>query len=384
MKSSQQLSQQLAKQWYSADYREQRLLQSFDWPLRLAIGKPSAKIFISQSLQVRQHLADWRKQKVGRVEWQATRYQSASEPVEVPTAWLIDSPDEWIAAAAVGVHQVIKEFKQLKDIVQQIAPIFHKLIVRRRSLWVNKKASEIKLIIRSCQLALLLQPGMAMGRPLRALSIEGFDTKFLEKQRGLLSLLINIRFAGILGGQTLEEFLAASEKGEHWLLLKPLAQGLLPFEQLRLRASELAQIDLPVKNLIIVENEQCLFQLPTVENTLAILGSGLNLNWLKNPNFKNKTIVYWGDIDTWGLKMLAIARNYYPQLQTMLMDIESYCNHEHLAVPEPTNAGMGLPQGLTTEEAKLYQILIQSTNGRLEQERLPASVVQTKLLSVFS
>jgi hypothetical protein len=377
MKSVQQLSHKLATQWLSADHREQRMLSGFDWPLRLAIGKPSAKMFTGQSLQVQQHLADWRKQKIGRVEWISVKYQSASVPVDMPVCWLIDTVDEWIAAS--GAPQVKMEFEQVFSVLQQIDPIFHHLIVRHRSLWANKNNLNDETLVRCCQLAMRLESGMAMGRPLRAVSIAGFDSKFLENQRGLLSQLLNIRFAGVLKNQNLEEFLGASEKGEHWLLLKPLARGMVPFQQLRIRASELAQIGLPAQNLIIVENEQCHHQLPEIENTLAILGGGLNLVWLANPHFKTKKIIYWGDIDSWGLKMLAIARHHQPNLQPLLMDLTTFNQYQRFAVPEPSHAGFTSPAGLTETEAELYQILLKSTRGRLEQEYIATEAVKTCL-----
>ncbi len=377
MKSALQLSNRLAAQWLSADHREQRMLSGSDWSLRLPIGKPSAKMFTGQSLQVQQHLANWRKQQIGQVEWASVKYQSASEPVEMPVYWLIDTVDEWIAAS--GDPQVKMEFEQLIGVLQQIEPIFHHLIVRHRSLWTNKNNLNHETLVRCCQLAMRLESGMAMGRPLRAVSITGFDSKFLENQRGLLSQLLNIRFAGVLKDQNLEEFLDASEKGEHWLLLKPLARGMLPFEQLRVRASELAQIELPAQNLIIVENEQCHHQLPELENTLAILGGGLNLLWLANAHFKTKKIIYWGDIDSWGLKMLAMARHHQLNLQPLLMDLATFNQYQRFAVPEPGHAGFASPTGLTATEGELYQVLLKSTRGRLEQEYIAAETVKVCL-----
>lgn len=381
MKSLQQLRNKLAAQWFSADHREQRMLSSFDWPLRLAIGKPSAKIFTGQSLKVLQHLADWRQQKIGRVEWTSVKYKSASEPVEMPVYWVIDTANEWIAACEDPQTKI--EFKQLIDVLGQVDAIFHQLIIRHRSLWANKNSDNHETLVRCCQLAMRLESGMAMGRPLRAISISGYDSKFIENQRGLLTQLLNVRFAGLLKEQNIETFLGASEKGEHWLLLKPLTRDILPFEQMRLRASELAKIDLPVQNLIIVENEQCHHQLPILENTIAILGGGLNLVWLANAHFKKKTIIYWGDLDTWGLKMLSIARSYLPQLHALLMDRQTYDAYSQLSVPEPISAGADIPTELSNQETKLYQYLLLSASGRLEQERLSEVVVKSKLTEIY-
>jgi len=379
MKSPEELRNKLRSQWLSGDHREQRMLSNIDWPLRLSIGKPAAKTFSNQLSKVKQHLTQWRQQKLGRVEWSSVKYQSATSPVDIPISWLIESPDDWVLACAD--LSITTEFNLLSQIIKQVDPMFHQLIVRHRSLWSNKNNNEQESIIQCCHLAMRLESGMAMQLPLRALPIEGIDSKFFEIHQGLITRLLNIRFSGALHEQNLEGFLGASETGDHWLLIKPLANDLLPFELIRLRASELSRTKLPASNLLIIENEQCHYLLPKLKNTIAILGSGLNLSWLSNADFNKKNIFYWGDIDTWGLRMLAMARQYQPHLKPILMDFETYHQHIKLAVLEPKNAGSDSPRGLTREESDLYQILLETDLGRLEQERLSSKVIEFQLLN---
>ncbi|VAW50581.1 hypothetical protein MNBD_GAMMA06-1664, partial [hydrothermal vent metagenome] len=198
--------------------------------------------------------------------------------------------------------------------------------------------------------------------------------------RTLLIKLLNIRFNNALKNTSkntsLEAFLGAALDNDHWLLVVPLTKGLLPFQQLRLKASELAKIKLPCAHIVLVENEQCHYQLPELQDTIAILGAGLNLNWLNNPHFKSSHIAYWGDIDSWGLKMLSTARNLQPDLTALLMDSETFENNQHLAVVEPQTAGNETPQHLNIAEADLYQKLLQLEKGRLEQEFIDKTMVQ--------
>ena len=379
MKSPEILRNKLCAQWFSADLREQRLLRDFNWPIHLVIGKPAPQILTNDPTKIQQHLLRWRKQKLGRVEWLSVKYKSATKAIDIPSSWLLASADEWVLACAdVSIKA---EFNLLSQIIKQIDPIFHQFIVRHRSLWSNKGNDQQETIVQCCRLAMTLKFGMANGLPLRALSIEGIDSKFLENQRGLITQLLNIRFSGALQVNDLEEFLGATHKGNHWLLIKPLSDGMLPFELLRLRSSELAEINLPANNLLIIENEQCHHLLPKLENTIAILGGGLDLSWMKNKAFKDKNIFYWGDLDTWGFKMLAIARHHQPKLKPILMDYTTYHQYMQFAVPEPINAGSECPKELTIKEAELYKKLLNSDNGRLEQERLPAKEIQLQLLN---
>jgi hypothetical protein len=251
--------------------------------------------------------------------------------------------------------------------------MFRRVLVRQRGALQEKSEAEI---IRAVEVALLLSAGCAQGRPLRALSALGVDSKFFERNRGLMIQLLDARFDGEVSDRGLEEFLGALSEGDHWLLVAPLEPGLLPFSQQRVRASELQSAGLPGSHVLIVENERCLHQLPPLADTVAVLGAGLNLEWMRAEWLGGKQIGYWGDLDTWGLQMLGRARGYQGGLVPLLMDVEvfrTFC--EGSAVAEPGPAGEVAPGGLTVEERELYSILRGAARGRLEQEFLAPSLV---------
>ena len=225
-------------------------------------------------------------------------------------------------------------------------------------------------------MALELTPGCARGRPLRALSVGGIDTKFFERHRTLMAQLLDVLFDGEVDNLGLEAFLGALDETDHWVLLAPLEQGLLPFRQQRIRTTELMDVTLPASRVLIVENEKSLYQLPPVSDTIAILGAGLNLGWLEGRGFEGKQIAYWGDLDTWGLQMLATARGYRPQLHVLLMTRDTFDTHAALsAVAERDPAAESPPTALTEAESMLYRHLRTLERGRLEQEFLPTQLV---------
>lgn len=376
MRSPDELASRLARQWQNADLREQRLLNPESWPLKVSIGKPTGAAVKQQINQVRQHLQRWRGVAVGQVEWQAVRYQSSSEPINIPTTWILATPSEWVHAT--GVREIRKEYETLNRLAAAMDPRFHPLIIRRRSLIMEKPESDV---IRSGELALQLQPECAEGKPLRALSLAGIDSKFFERNRQLVTLMLDILFDGQASETGLEAFLGAKDEGHHWLLVADLDGTLLPFSQMRIRASELQTTQLPGQRLLLVENERCLHQLPTSPGTIAVLGSGLNLSWLKAPWLTDKTIAYWGDIDTWGLTMLGRAREQLRHLTPLLMDRGIFEEFgKEAAVKEPLPASPVAPSSLNSGEVELYNLLLQSTQGRLEQEFLPVKIVRAAVL----
>jgi hypothetical protein len=371
MKSPDELAARLARQWHDPDVREQRLLHTDSWPLRLTIGKPTGGQVTEQFEQVRRHIEQWRRVTVGTVAWEWVAYRGTAEPIDLPLSWQLATPSEWVEAT--GNIDIRREYQRLARVVAASDQLFHRLLVRRRQLIRDRVEAEV---VKAAELALLLQPGCAEGVPLRALSVAGIDSKFFERHRSLIIPLLDLRFDGAVTELGLAGFLGALDDSDHWLLLADLDGTLLPFSQQRVRDKELIDTPLQCSHVVVVENENCLHQLPRVNGTIAILGAGLNLAWMAAPWLAGKAVAYWGDIDTWGLTMLARARTYRPSLTPLLMSAAVFDQYRKAhAVPEPSPAGTTPPEGLREDEAALYALLLVTEKGRLEQEFLPKADV---------
>ncbi|EDW1733058.1 hypothetical protein S726_005277 [Salmonella enterica subsp. enterica] len=379
MFSPDELRKKLARQWDNAKLRAGRLLPPGNWPLCLPVGKPSARMFAEQTQCVLQHVQLWRQVAVGRVEWEEVSYRASDTPVLMPLRWILNGPSDWINAAADPA--VSREFRLLEGIIEHVDPIFHPLLVSHRSLWRHKDPQNI---INAASLACRLAPGCAKELPLRLLSGQGVDTKFIENNISLLTRLLDVRFSGEASEQGLSTFLDAYDESSHWVLVVPLSPGLLPFKKCRVTTTELAATTLPVSRVLVIENEQCLHQLPALSDTIAILGCGLDVQWLSSSVLDEKRVAYWGDMDSWGLLMLARARLCRPTLDVLLMNRELFEQYaSHSAVTEPVKAQEVIPDGLLPEEADFYRYLTSLSCGRLEQEFLPVDVVRVGLENWF-
>ena len=382
MKTPQALAAKLAQQWNSADWRERQLLGGGTaWPLTLSIGQPDPAVFLSDATALRSHLQQWRAVEdlgLGNVQWQERRYRGSSDAIAVPTHWQLAKPSQCIAAIrhfkVAGHAQVHSDYARLSTLIAGVErPGFQRLLLRRLVQW---RDTPTDAVIAAARMALQLEPGCAQGKPLRALAVQGNDTKFFERHASLLTALLDERFDGEASRQGLVGFLGAQPEDDHWLLIAPLAPGLLPFAQMRVRASELLTTPLPGSRILLVENERCLHQLPApVQDTIAVLGAGLNLGWLAAPWLQERSVAYWGDLDTWGLRMLATARHHLPHLHALLMNRATFSAHQHLAVAEPVHAPEPISGAQTPEEAALQAHLRAQARGRLEQEFLPTDTV---------
>jgi len=380
MKSPSEVGQKLARQWHPSRIRVERLLRPGGWPLEVPIGKPSARTFTQNPQAVQRHVEAWRKVSIGTVDWVPVSYRASLDAILMPVRWNLHSPSEWIAAT--GDPEVRYEYAQLEYLIERVDACFHDLLVAQRTLWMKKSLDEV---IVTADLASRLAPGCAKGRPLRLLAEHGVDTKFFERNSTLLTKLLDERFEGEVSQQGLTTFLDAFDESSHWVLLVPLEPGLLPFKRLRVTTLELAETGLPCTRVLAVENEQCLHLLPELPGTIAVLGSGLDLQWLAAPKLSCMPIGYWGDLDTWGLLMLARARSYQPNLTSLLMSRHLFDAYApDCSVIEPVKAHSSPPEGLDPLETDLYRHLMAQERGRLEQEYLPRDEVWAALTGWIS
>lgn len=373
MRSPTELASRLATQWQQAHWREQRLLSAEGWPIELRIGRPPPQVLLKHPETVRQHIQDWKQVETGKVHWQPVRYRYTAEPIDLPILWELNTPSEWICA--INSKEISQTFFKLERVVRKAAPEFHSLLVRQLR-WLEKEELEL---MKACELALTLEPGCAEGSPLRAISLAGIDSKFFERNRSLIIKLLDIRFDDQPSELGLETFLDALDENDHWLLVADLDGSLLPFSQMRVRASELANQELLSDNILIIENERCLHQLPELESTIAILGAGLNLGWLCADWLTRKRVAYWGDLDTWGLSMLASARENCPELTPLLMIEEVYHLLKKKHAVEEKHPLTTIPTLLTSTEQELFKQLLKEKKGRLEQEFLPREWVHNSV-----
>ena len=224
----------------------------------------------------------------------------------------------------------------------------------------------------------------------RQLEIEGVDTKFIETHRQLLTVLL---------GRILPEDQVVAERGASFdrrfgLREKPAlvrfrildeSQHIQGLSDLSVPAAELAQLTLPVDDVIVTENEVNGLALLPRPRTLVVFGHGYALEKLADvPWFAGKRLLYWGDIDTHGFAMLDRFRAHFPKAESLLMDRATFLAHRPMWVSEHEPSTESLVR-LTDVEQSLYRELVRATHGerlRLEQERIAFRWVRDGLESL--
>jgi hypothetical protein len=212
------------------------------------------------------------------------------------------------------------------------------------------------------------------------------DTKFIERNRSLLRELLDLVLpldSVNRDGQTFEERFGLRQPESlvrvRFLDRAIAARYLSGIEELAVSARELARMGFPeVAVVIIVENKasftnlDVLLSLPEIPGALAIFGSGFATLAFKECRWMGqRRVLYWGDIDTHGLRILAGLRRHFPNVESILMDHETFDRFPGFRSTSPPDVPAA-PTGLTLAEQSLYTRLAGMAAGnRLEQEWIP-------------
>lgn len=208
-------------------------------------------------------------------------------------------------------------------------------------------------------------------------------TKFIENNKGILKELLDIIIA---------EHINVDEKQfERRFNLKydePLVRFRILDEavsqqlfggivDLSIPISEFKDLSLPVQTVYVVENKITMLTFPIKKESVVIWGHGFGVDIMRDVEWlKTKKIYYWGDLDAHGFLILSEIRTYFRQVESLLMDRETFNIFYEGNFGAETIDGKELC--LTKEEFELYKFL-KENNLRLEQEKIPLEYVLTRI-----
>lgn len=215
------------------------------------------------------------------------------------------------------------------------------------------------------------------GLYIRELPIE-VDTKFIERRTRILKSLLDALLP--------EERILQSEsrfERRYGLNVKPglvrfrildpglMASAGIAFSDLSVRIDEFGSGLPGLDTVYVVENEINFLTFPKLHRSIVIWGKGFALEELRGLSWLSDCrVVYWGDIDAAGFRILSLLRSICPQTASMLMDTTTWKAYQDQAVPDP-NPGSAVPAGLSPSERALAEILIENPDqSRLEQEKI--------------
>lgn len=277
--------------------------------------------------------------------------------VKLPHQFTFGSLDHFLSFInrAHPVFNVIKQMKLINAI----------LFNKTSSIFEENDKDLLRYLINGIDVDTLLKlipklkAGVGENKFIRQLDIGDIDTKFIEKNIGVIDLIMRRLYPDY---STLSEWLSFEEKPDCWVLV---SNNWLPqLNYYRIDGQTLSKLTIN-EPILIVENEQTILALSKLNLPFFVCGgTGKNLDWLGDWN----NVYYWGDIDSDGLMMLSLAREKIPSIKSVMMDSMTINTFRSQIVQDTTKL-INLPSNLNDDEIALFQE-VNRLKERLEQEKI--------------
>ena len=377
------------RQWLAACGEPERLDDSA-WPLGINLGIPTENQALKQIEDVRAWVAAWQSWKgAGSLCWSERRWRKlGTQPV--PEKLLLSDSDEvaqWIGEADRWKRSQLR----YKALVGRWPRLASKL-PRYFSMLADYSEVDYRRLIAMVD---WIEKNPASSLYPRQIPVSGLDSKWLEKRKGLLADLVD----AVRGESSTEGDFCASDFYQRCGLKVPpqLIRLRILDEGLRQRVgglndisapwNQLAELDLPVSKVFIVENLQTGLAFDDLPGSVVIMQLGYGVEVLDRlPWVAKAHCVYWGDLDTHGFAILNRARSHLSGLKSILMDEVTLRSHQDLWVEEKDPHAAETLALLTDSEQAVYQAIkgnVWGQNVRLEQERIAWDVAWEALRQVI-
>jgi hypothetical protein len=381
--------------WTTPDDVSARLLRAWDrgkilaapltgdelFPMTLSLRRPSARALSDRFDEVRgwiRLLEDGSKSKQGagyEIHW-AEINSRALGPNRVPEAIVI--PTEADALELIGKRRQAARFRSLHETTMRALPQLAAWAQRRPMKLLEHEASWERVLAVLCWFVAHPRPGLY----LRQVDIAGVDTKFIESNRGLFTELLDeilpadaiVADAASASAQRFEQRYGLRSKPQlvRFRILDA-RRHLHGLSDLSIPLEQLAELEAPAQRIFIAENDINGLAFPPVADGLVIFGLGYGVERLSEiPWLRDRSIYYWGDLDTHGFAILDRLRRSLGDVRSLLMDRETLLLHRSLWVTEHEQHRRPLTR-LTEPERALFEELVNDSLGvrvRLEQERI--------------
>ncbi len=266
-------------------------------------------------------------------------------------------------------RNILKEFPELKEWIIK----YPQKIIDNCSIWMN--------ILKVCR---YFKMNPKPNLYIRELPIK-VHTKFIENNKGIIKELLEIIISEHINSNE-----NSFEKRFNLKYNEPLIRLRILDDKISNDTfNNILDISIPlnqfvnlkidnIETVFVIENLMNLLTFPKISNAIAIWGKGFQVSNLKKSSWLNNIthFYYWGDIDVHGFEILSQIRGYFDNVQSILMDEETFNNFFEEDKGAISNTQIDLK--LNSDEYLLYNKL-KENNWRLEQEKIPLFYLKKRL-----
>ena len=364
------------KAWNSGALLRELLEPSGAYPRRRSLKRPTAAELLSDYAAVRAWAAEL---SAGAGAYSLETVEAGRRTVgsnRIPAAAVFATVED-----EIGFVGKARDAARFRDLAGRLGELDQNLAgwAARRPLKLLELGADA---LTAARVALWLRANPRPGIYVRQLSLPGVHTKFIERNRQVIDQLLAAVVPGVTepdgeGGEAPGARFARRHGFLHppelvrFRILDPEIQVLGGAGDITVTAEAFAHLELPVHTVVATENQVNFLALPERPGTLALYGAGYGFSSLRDAGWlRGCRVLYWGDIDTHGFRILDQLRAVHPHVESVLMDEPTLMAHRDAWGTEPSPSGAALTR-LNADETALYEALGTDTYGpkvRLEQE----------------
>jgi hypothetical protein len=382
------IKRQVQRLWDSGVLLAAMIRDDSSFPRRLTLKSPNSTDLAARFDEVRTWIAALRdgEPRGYRIVWRELNHRVIGQN-NVPAEVWIDSLDA--ALGLIGKRTDADRFSRVVEETRTRCPELVPWLARRPLRALELRDDWPRLL----DVVLWMRANPNSGLYLRQIDIPGVHSKFIERHRGVLSELLDIAFPpdaslceGPSGMKHFSRRYGFRDKPIR-IRFRILDANVAIFpggcdQDIAIPQDTFAGLDLTLRHVFVTENEINFLAFPPVPESMVIFGAGYGFEMLARSTWLHtRNLHYWGDIDTHGFAILDQLRGAFPNVQSLLMDRDTFLAHREHWGTEPQPEHRNLPR-LTPEEADLYDDLRYNRTGerlRLEQERIGFGWLQAKL-----
>lgn len=352
------------------------------WPRRYVLGRPEAGLIDDEYRDLIDLVDQWRS-------WATLHGASVVESnIRVdgstyPVLSHIVVPSLNVAAEIIGEGWAdrLRQARSYAGLIDTQFPHRRSVLGKTVAAIANWSPVDVDLLRRAVS---WFEDNPVSGLSPRQVPLEGFHTKWLESRRSVVARLCGLEDLGLL---------PPHPSRIHFTYLDPqhLQSG-----GRRHDSATVGDTFIPayrIDAVIICENKDSAIYLPEIPGTIAVEGAGAGakafaaFEWIRAAPL----VVYWGDMDADGLRILDQFRAAGISARSLFMDVSAYERWEKYGT-NTDKRGLPIaaddrpaPKSLDAHERALYDLLNDPASTRyrrVEQERIPLSHARAAVLQM--
>ena len=349
-----------------------------DFPVTVNIGRPSVTpdALVRDQARIMEWITSWKEIENSAAITFETVTKRRVGKITLPVHIVFETIEEMADFLGAQAQRELKIARRSVGILEGVDERLRAMAPhwRRLASLSDEEAAGFGRLIETCR------DGGTSNLDIRELAIAGLDSKWAETRSSMVrEALRHIDCLSEAEGFREQMGFREDDRQEIWMKFHPDDMTMpLGDQEFAMRPSKIQRLPQSIRRVVIVENKATFNSYRPTPGVCLFFGSGNAISGTVGVMrfLRDQEILYWGDLDSFGMKILSRVRRVMTQTRSVLMDGATMQEHRALWTRETDDDRFtGHIGGLTADEEGALT-LIRDGGNRLEQERVQPTAEQ--------